>query len=383
MNRFDCQLATLSAQPAKSEFSPAKMKFRTSKFEVSINTTTGLMDRYRVGGQDLVKPGAGKALVIQDDEDPWGMRTHGFRQVIGEFKLLTPAAAAKFAGVRVKTLAPVRIIEDGEVRTVVEALFGYGHSFLCQRYILPKTGPEIGIETRVQWAEKDKMLKLELPVVGHDCQYLGQSAFSVNPLPLNGDEAVAQQWTAVVAQREGRTLTCINDGTYGSDFSPDGLRLTLLRSAAYSAHPIGDRPLVPQNRFSPRIDQGERLFRFWLNGGPTEERLAAIDREALAHNQKPMALSFFPSGAGQQPQPLVLLSDKAIQIAAVKRAEDGKGLIVRLFEPTGKKRTTTLSLPALGIQHKVNLQPWEIRTYRINARKRTVTEVDLMENPVK
>lgn len=63
-----------------------------------------------------------------------------------------------------------------------------------------------------------------------DATYLGQTAYGMQELPVNGDEAVAQKWVGVVSEKKNLMVTCINDGTYGSDFSADGLRLTLLRS---------------------------------------------------------------------------------------------------------------------------------------------------------
>jgi len=179
---------------------------------------------------------------------------------------MTPAESARHAGVHAKTLPAVRIVEDGPVRTIVEAAFRYRDSYLCLRYQLPRQGTEIEIEARVQWNEKDRMLKLAFPVAGTSFRYVGQVAFGVGDFPDNGDEAVAQKWVAVIADG-ARALTCLNEGCHGSDCRDGELRLTLLRSPAYAAHPIGDRDLVPQDRFTARIDQGERIFRFWLNAG--------------------------------------------------------------------------------------------------------------------
>jgi alpha-mannosidase len=129
----------------------------------------------------------------------------------------------------------------------------------------------------------------------------------------------------------------------------------------------------------PRSEQGERLFRFWLNAGPAAARLDHVDREALAHNEKPMALSFFPSGEGKAPLPLATLSDQVAQITALKPSEDGKAIIVRLFEPTGRRRTVTLSLPALDLKHKVSLGAFEIKTLRVDRKTKKVTETNLLE----
>ncbi len=379
-SRFDCRLQVLPQKPPLPLL-PAEQgvfEFRTEDLLVAINPQTGLIDRYRVGDVDCLKPSSAEALVIEDNEDPWGMTVRSFRKVVGRFKLLSPAQSAGFSGVRSKALPPVRVIEDGAVRTVVEAVFGHKHSFLCLRYKLPKTGTEVEIEARVQWAEKDRMLKLSFPVLGERLRYVGQVAYGVADLPDNGDEAVAGKWVAVI-DGEGRAFTCINDGVYGSDFSADGLRPTLLRSPAYTGHPILDRGIVPQDRFTARIDQGERLFSFWINAGPAEHRLGAIDREALAHNERPMALSFFPSGAGEAAGAFLTLSDDVVQCSAVKRSEDGKALIVRLFEPTGRPRATTVGLPALGIKTRVKLGAFEVKTLRIDVEAGSVQETDLLE----
>jgi len=52
-------------------------------------------------------------------------------------------------------LPSVRVIEDGDIRTVIEAVLGYQDSSLCLRYLIPKAGTEIGIEIRVDWGEQD------------------------------------------------------------------------------------------------------------------------------------------------------------------------------------------------------------------------------------
>jgi alpha-mannosidase len=274
------------------------------------------------------------------------------------------------------------VIEDVDLRTVVEALFGYRNSFLCLRYKLPKQGAEIEIEARVHWNEKDRLLKLSLPSISSGSNLLGQVAYGVEKLAANGEEVVAQKWAAVVS--DTAALTVINNGTYGLDFSTTResageLRLTLLRAAGYAAHPILDRPLLPEDRYSPRQDQGERLFHFWLQGGPAAGRLEQVDREALAHNEQPMPLSFFPSGEGVKPAPLALLRDRAVQVTAIKKSEDGDRLVLRLFEPTGQSRSTQLDLPFAGISKEINLSPFEIRTLSFDPATKTWKETNLLE----
>ncbi|MFA5687931.1 MAG: glycoside hydrolase family 38 C-terminal domain-containing protein [Kiritimatiellales bacterium] len=377
MNRFDCVPVEIPAKPEiQMREENGQIVFKTPEIDVVINTKTGLIDRYAVAGKNILRPDAFAPIVIADNEDPWGMHVTSFRNTAGKFELMTPEKGSQFSGLEV-VLDSVRIIEDGDARSVVEALLRYGDSFICQRYKLPKTGTEIEVEMQVYWFEKDKMLKLEIPVEQAGAhRFLGQTVYGVHELPVDGTETVSQKWVA--AATDETAVTCINDGVYGADFSGDGLRITLLRSPGYAYHP-GPKP-KPQTQYIPRSDQGRRSFRFWINAGKTEERLEQIESEALIRNEKPMTLSFFPSGAGKKVPPVIRLSDPAVQLSAFKKAEDGDDYMIRLFEPTGKNRTAKIALPLFNREEEVTLTPFEVKTFRMSANDGSLTEQDLLEH---
>jgi len=376
MNRFDCRARPM---PLNREFRSITEDFifKTADLEVRINARTGLLDIYRIKGVDYVRADSCSLLVLHDNPDPWGMREKSYRNLLGAFSLLPPAENQRFSGVCNPSLASVRIIEDGEVRTVVEAVLGYCDSRAVVRYKIPRQGSEIEIELRVLWNGKDRMLKMSIPTPDVSASYLGQVAYGVEELPCNGNEAAAQKWTAVVSDSSKSALTIINDGIYGSDFCNGEARLSLLRSPAYSAHPLKNRPILPDDRYSPRIDQGERFYRFWLNGGTGTERLAVVDRESLVHNEKPMALSFFPVGDGRIVQEFLTLSDDVIQLSALKKTEVNDDILVRLFNPTDTERRTHVRL--LTLNKEVRLLPFEIRSFRVVRSNDGWIEVNLVE----
>ena len=384
MNRFDCALNkhTLGRTKHETKTEDGLFKFRSGEIEVDVNTRTGLMDRYAVHGVDYLRPGAFLGRVMKDNEDPWSMLVQDYREEDGVFTLMDDEAATRFSGVREGVLPAVKVVEDGPVRTVLEAFFHYADSFLILTYKLPKIGAEIEVGVRVHWNEKDKLLKLAIPTAFSDGRYHGQVAYGRDELAGEKKEVVAQKWTAAVSETQGRALTCINNGTYGSDFVDQEIRLSLLRSPAYCGHPIEGRPIVQQDRYTPRIDQGERLYRFWIQGGEKEARMTAIDREALVRNEAPMILSFFPSGHGEVPQAGPQLSDDVIQIPAFKQAESSNHYILRLFEPTGQTRMARLRIPVLGIDTEISLAPFELRSYRIDPDHPVLEEIDLIERPL-
>jgi len=358
-------------------------------YGASISTRTGLLDSYRVDGEETLDAGAPRPIVVNDSDDAWESQGRAFRDIAGTFRLATPGEAARICGVQASELDAVRVIEEGPVRTVVEAVFVYGGSQLVLTYGLPRVGVEIEIAVRVIWSEKHAMLKIGIPLADSvRGRFVGQTAFGVQELVQNGEEAVAHAWVA--AAGSDRALTVVNDGTYGSSMERGELRLTLLRSPAYSALPVGTHgPAIPQDRFSPRMDQGERMFRFWLSAGAADDRLAEVDREATAHGEAPLLLMVFPSPDASGARPgsparasLIELSDDTVQLSAFKAAEDGDGWIVRLFEPTGTARTTIVSIPTLLVNKEVRLGPFEAATYRAGGSAGARLALNLVEEPV-
>lgn len=379
MNRFDCTYTRIPAKPVPDQKDGACYHFENGRIAVDIDRITGTLTRWTVDGREYLAPGGCALDVIADNEDPWGMTVESFEQVIGSFRLMTPEEYRDFCGVEAP-LAPVRVVEDGAVRTVVECALCWGSSRAVLRYLLPAAGTDITVELRVQWAETHKMLKLRIPGALDAPKLIGQVAFGAEELPMTGRENVAQRWAALT---DGcRALGVINSGTYGLSGKDGTLWLTLLRSPAYTGHPIGDRKIIPQDRYTPHIEQGERLFRFQLTAGERTGVLEAISRKADVFGEKPVVLSFFPAGNdGRTPAPALLtLSDNVIQMPALKKAADGCGYILRLFNPTADRRDTVVESRLLTAPLAVTLNRYEAASWRIE--NGAAIPCDLMEQPL-
>ena len=364
MNRFDCRPNVLPAKPVPDCLhNDEAYIFDNGQMHAEISRKTGLLTSYKLGGFEYLAGEAMKLLVIKDNVDPWGMTVDRFRDVIGEFRLMTPEDSARFAGVDCEYLPSVRVVEDGPVRTVIEASFRYADSCALITYRLGKAAKAIDVDVRLQFLEKNRMVKLSIPGVLKD-EYVGQGMFGAGKLHDDGREDVAQQWVA--SKDDNYMLSLINNGTYGSDFKDGEIRVSLLRSAAYTGHPIYDRKIVPQNRFMPRIDQGERLYHFVLQGGVTEERMDNVSREAQMVNEQPYALSFFPAKNDGKNTCGITMDGESIQLTSLHPAEDGNGYIVRLFESGGRNCLAVINAPLCNATAFVRFAPYEIITLRID-----------------
>ena len=343
--------------------------------QVVINTATGLVDTYAVKGRNFCKPGSLQLITQPDTFNSWGISPCDFTGS-SAFTLLSPHEGSAFSGLFEVVVPSVRIIEDGDVRTVVEAVFGYHDSYAYQRYLLPKHGTSFDVETGVYWNEKDQHLKLRIDTMLEKAGYIGQVPFGRDTLASNGEEAVAHKW---VALQDGDTaFSVLNTGTYGSNAKNGTIGLTLLRSAGFSAGDCAEKALR-EIRFHPRMEQGERIFRFRVNAGNADTLLHAIDSEALAYNERPYVVPFCPSGRGEKPAPAIVLDNTGIMLSCMKLAEDRQGIILRLYECEGKVQSTGIRLMGGAVTETLSFKPFEIRTFRLNPATNVLAETTLLE----
>ena len=363
ITRFDCTLEPRSCVKKDGPNTGTAIRVETQDMTVEINTATGLLDQYRVGGRSFLNPGALASVILDDNADPWHMNAHHYGPEIGRFRLMTPEETADYLHHLDGPLPAVRIVEDGPIRTVVEALFCWNRSVLVQTYRLPKCGTKIEIEQRIFWNERDEIMKLEIPTTITEGRYLGQGMYAYSELPQDGTECVSQRWCGIFDRENG--VTVVNSGTYGSHCKDGTMYLSLLRAPAYSAHPIEDRPLLDTTRFIPRVDQGEHVYTFVLCAGNAAERLERINMEAQQFNEAPYALNVFPSGFGKEPSTFFVLSDPTVLITAKYRDPNSGQLILRLWNPTEVEKTIQVSSAVLGCSVQLTLPAFRFQTYTV------------------
>lgn len=383
INRFYCHFEKVDKKQSFDLLTNNKIySFENDRMNVKINCTTGLIESIKVDDYTCVHEPI-TPLVMNDNEDPWGSRVNSFNEFMGSFSLMKPSEGSKFSGISGKEIESIRMIEDGDVRTVIEGVFKYNNSFSVIQYKLPKAGTEIELEMKVFWNEKNKMLKLSIPTNLFDADYIGQVMYGNEILKSNKDEVVSQRWVGLFSKRQGKAVTIINNGTYGSDCYNGKINISLLRSSGYSALPILDRPMMKDDRFSDRIDQGERTFKFWLNFGNLQDRYKNIDKEALIHNEKPYILSYYPSGTGKKFTSKLELLNDSIQLTTFKRSEFNENYIIRLFNPLNIKNETGIKINnLLNDIYYISFNPYEIKSYELDIKEKKLHETDLMENRI-
>ncbi len=373
LNRFDCAFEVLPERPPYyCDGNDTHYIYRKNGLKVKINKCTGLLDGFSKDGVNYLNNDSMTLEVWKDNFDPWYMSDDGWYEKIGEFKLLNKEETKEYCCLD-DYIEPVHVIESGDVRTVIEAVFGYNTSRAVVKYIISHNG-DFDIQIRINWNEKQKLVKLNIPASFDVDDCIGEHAYGRESLFNNLKENVSQKYICLTG--DNMAVGVINDGVYGSSYEGNNLKITLLRSPSYCAHPIDDRKVMPQDRYMPYIEQGERDYAFKFVFGDKKDVMNRVSRDAQHFNMKPMSLSFYPTGVGDKvDSPFKLENNDIINFVTVKKADSGEGFIVRLFNPTDKEQTADFIY--YNNKMTVNFSKFEVKTLRVL--NGNVTEDELCE----
>lgn len=343
VTRFDCKLKVHKKETLPSiDNSGDFISVKNEKMTAKISKKTGLIQEYTINGKTYIE-NSGKLCMFNDNEDPWGMTVEAFGDLYKEFTLMSDKDANEFTGYADESLSNVRIVEDGVVRTKVQAIFECGRNVAVVTYTLPKASDYIDVNITIYSNTVNKMIKYCLDTTLDGTPY-GETAFGEQPLYSNGNESVYHKWCGI---RQGNDhLYVVNNSFYGGSFTNSSMRLSLLRTPVYSAHPIHDRQIAPHDRMHKHIDMGERHFSFRITTADN------VQREAMVFNEAPRLISFFPSGEGEKPQKAVEIDNPYIFLSSIKKAENGYQLVLHNFSPNNQVAEISLC----NKQEKIKLQ---------------------------
>ena len=309
--------------------------FDNGNKRVEIDKDTGLLRSYKINGTEYLKDGFG-LCAFDDNADPWGMGRNQLAR-LGENEksfVLSKAPDGVFKGMR-----SVQVIEDGEIYLGIEAFFECESTRARIVYKIYKNSDDVDIDVNLYMGDINKIVKLKVPfaVTG---ELIGQTAFGTEPLFTDARENVAHRFVALDTGYS--CLALLNRDVYGSHYENNTLYMSLVRGVTYCAHPIGERQLIPNDRFTKKIDQGENNYSFRLTVTPRN----GLERKTAEFVQKPYALNIFPVPMemdGYAPLD-ISLGDGIISMPTVKKAYGRDAVIFRLLNNTPSGVETHISV---------------------------------------
>ena len=229
----------------------------------------------------------------------------------------------------------VEVVEAGPLRATLEISRRILRSEYVQRVSLSYNSPRLDIETTIDWQERHVLLKAAFPVdiLSPLATYEIQWGNVQRPTHRNTSwdwarfETCAHKWVDLSEGDYGVSL--LNDCKYGHDIKDNVIRISLLRS-----------PTDPD----PQADRGRHQFAYSLfpHAGSWDESTVV---EAYCLNDPLIVAEGKKSveSANAVLTSLVSVDRPNIVIETVKPAEDGNGIVVRLYESQRRRGPVTLT----------------------------------------
>lgn len=237
------------------------------------------------------------------------------------------------AQVPIEAQPQIELISQGPLRGVIEVTqeFGQG-SRAVVRYMLDAGSRRLDIESDIDWQEERRVLRVHFPTGIRTRHAMCGIQFGALQRPTHRNtswegaqfEVPGHRWMDLA--EPGRGLAVIEEAIHGRSIDGGVLGLTLLRS-----------PVFPD----PTADRGRHRMRWSLMPHVGDWRTAGVDAEAESFTRT------FRPGVSEIHAPLRLetIGEVAVEIAALKPAEDGQGRILRLVEKHGGHGTAVLRFP--------------------------------------
>lgn len=324
---------------------------------VKISRKTGLIESLIINNKECAYKGLMQPVMFDDNEDPWGWNKLDVGFGNHDMKL-DNSSSGLFKGAKA-----VQIVENGDVMTQVQALFKRGESRVVIDYKIYKDTPYIDTKVRVIWNDKNKGLRLKLPLNGSS-KYFAQAAYGTEFYSNDGNENPQNRFVGVMNDKDAFTIYN-NSGVHSSNKKGKNLYMLLLNGSCYCAHPtgpLGKNILPREDVFTPNIELGYHLFNFRLGVNKFEE----CDRLAQEFNHQPYVVEYYPHGDGNTIKETVTVSNPNVVITALKKRKYG-GYLFRVYNSNSKPASTVVSI--LGNKKTIKLKKYEFKTYEFDGNK--------------
>ncbi|MBQ8741807.1 MAG: alpha-mannosidase [Clostridia bacterium] len=304
----------------KSEFT-----FDNGRKHVEIDEKTGCLRSYRIDGVEYIGDGFGLCS-FNDNPDPWGM---GSDQLLRLGTCEKSFSLSSSPNGPFKGMKSINVVENGDIYLGIEAFFENDNSMARVFYKIYKNNDDVDIEITLYMGDINKIIKLKVPVASSG-ELIGQTAFGTDKLYTDARENVAHRFVAI--DSGDKCLALLNNGVYGSHYENGSIYMSLVRGATYCAHPIAKRELIPSDKFTKKIDQGENSYSFRLTACNRE----SIERKTMQFIQKPYALNIFPIPTNNEEiKELELeIGGDVVAMSAFKKAYGNEAMIFRLLNNT-------------------------------------------------
>ena len=269
-------------------------------------------------GKSLFGQGCLEAVVFEDPWGSWGGMTE-------------ESTSLHLNVVRERwKIRNLEVLEHGPHRATLWVRLAGKRSRMDLTISVSHAREAVDVQARVLWDERSARLKLIMPA-GDRAEFEVPGG-SCRRGPAG--EVPGIGWVRVGTPKH--TFGFASDGIYNFDTHEGEFRATVARASRYAS----DEPAAPHRKpWQPAVDCGELKFRFLLSPAPAD--MPRLAREL----EQPPCVVLVPPKNGRLPRrgSMAELTPSALHLVALKKAEDGRGFVVRIQAPAGKPLMARLS----------------------------------------
>ena len=263
-----------------------------------------------------------------------------------------------------------KVLSDGDLALVIENVYEIGKaSKITQNLVIYKDYVRIDFYTKVDWHEIHKVLKAEFDTLLNSKTIRNEMQFGYVDRSMGNSSSIEQAQFEVCNHKYSSiceneyTLSFINDSMYGLSAKDSKVGLTMLTSGV---HP------------DPSRSEGENYMVYSLIGNAQHFSIHNPIRQSYNLNDPVIVIN------GEVDRNSFVYSNKEnIVIETVKESYDGGDVIVRLYEATNNRTTSTISFDGQydiyltnllededeylvsGNMVKLQFRPFEIKTLKL------------------
>lgn len=265
--------------------------------------------------------------------------------------------------------------EMGSTRATLEIDRVISKSMIKQKIYFYGDNRRIEFETYVDWKDNQHLLKVHFPVNIHSDEATFDIQFGNITRKIHTNtswdkarfESCGQKWIDFAEGHYGISL--LNDCKYGHSIKDSNMAITLIKS--------GIEP-------NPTTDQEEHFFTYALYPHAGNWRTAGVVEEAYKLNQPAYAVA---GGIPGTTSSYASVNKSNVILETVKLAEDGNGVVLRLYESDNALTKAHISLEKIAsivkieecnlIEEKIadveksgdgfdfTIKPFEIKSFRL------------------
>ena len=346
--------------------------FENDFFRIAFNEKMQIVSLVeKTDGRDYIREGSvGNELCTYEDRP-----MHWDNWDIDEYYKRKPYQADRISEPVVK--------ESGTVRTIVEYTLAFGDSVVTQQVILYRHLPRIDFHTTAVWNTHHVLLRVNFPI---EVQ-ASRAAFEIQFGNLERETTCNQSWDSAKFEVCGHKwadlseysggVSLLNDCKYGYGVKNGNLSLTLINSGTYP----NENADIGFHEFTYSIYPHHGRWQ----EARTVEMAYDLNVPLYVSIQRKEHRSETTVKHVQTPFSVLSCDRKECFLETVKRSEDGRGWIIRMYENLGSRGTAHLrfrvpvkdveecdllerkiqALPLADGTCTINYRPYEIKTFRI------------------